>query len=125
MNKRVLAARGAVTIEESQTRSEEAMMVEALGRLMDELCLTNNISIPDIISLQFTQTSDLKRKNAAAALRTARPAYSQVPLFCSAEPDVEGSMPRTVRVLVNWMGTGTVKAVYIGEASKLRPDLTG
>ena len=98
-------------------------MVEALGQLMDDLCTVNNISIHDIISLHFTQTSDLTRKNAAAALRDARPEYSQVPLFCSAEPDVIGSLPRTVRVLVSWMGEGTGKAVYLGEAAALRPDL--
>ena len=67
--------------------------------------------------------TDLKKKNAAAALREAHPAYAGVPLFCSIEPDVELSLPRTVRILITWRGSGSVTPVYMGKASSLRPDL--
>ena len=119
----ITAVRGATAL--AAKGDEAAVMVEALGMLFDALIMKNNISIEDIISIQFTQTADLNKMNAAAALRKARPAFSQVPLFCSLEPEVENSLPRTVRVLITWRGDGPGIPVYMGEAASLRPDLSG
>lgn len=117
----IVAVRGAVSLEKNS--DEESGMIEAVGNLLKSLEQKNNFSPPDIVSVQMTQTADLRVKNAAAALRDAVPAYGQVPLFCSMEPDVTGSLPRTVRVLVTWRGEGTAVPVYLGGAASLRPDL--
>jgi chorismate mutase len=118
----VIAVRGAVALEE--TGDESSLMVEALGDLIDSLEDRNGFSAEDIVSIHLTQTSDLKKKNAAAALREGRPAYNNVPLFCAREPEVENSLPRTLRLLVTWRGTGPAVPVYSGAASSLRPDLS-
>ncbi len=124
MNITLLAVRGAVGIDENKNESQT--MVNALGELMDALEQKNGFTVEDIVSVQFTQTSDLHVKNAAAALRQARPGYGTVPLFCSGEPEIDGSPKRMVRVLVTWRGVlKPVRPVYLGSAAALRPDLAG
>jgi chorismate mutase len=117
----IVAVRGAVSLEEAP--DEETLMIEALGRLFTTLADLNDFSIDEIVSVQMTQTSDLNLKNAAAALRAAIPEYGRAPLFCSQEPNIKGSLPRTIRVLITWRGTGPVTPVYLGAAQSLRPDL--
>ncbi len=117
----IVAVRGAISLEKAP--DEETLMIEALGRLFNALADLNEFSVDEIVSVQMTQTSDLKLKNAAAALREAIPEYSRVPLFCSQEPNIEGSLPRTIRVLITWRATGPVTPVYLGAAQSLRPDL--
>lgn len=120
-HQRILAVRGAVTLEEDTSPA----MIAAMGELIDALEKQNGFTHGDIVSLQFTQTTDIGTRNAASALREARPAYGSVPLFCAQEPDCQGSLPRTVRVLVTWYGRGPAKPVYLGESTSLRPDLDG
>ena len=117
----IVAVRGAISLEKAP--DEETVMTEALGKLFTELADLNGFSIDEIVSVQMSQTSDLKLKNAAAALRAAIPEYGRVPLFCSQEPSIKGSLPRTVRVLVTWKGIGPSIPVYLGAAQSLRPDL--
>jgi chorismate mutase len=117
----ILAVRGAITVDES--REEGRAMINAAGTLMKALAEVNGFSPESVISVQLTQTKDLRDMNAASALRTACPEYSSVPLFCSQEPDVLGALPRTIRVLVTWSGTGPAVPVYAGGATDLRPDL--
>jgi chorismate mutase len=100
-------------------------MVGAIDNLLKSLVKENNISPERIVSIQFTQTSDLIHMNAAAALRIAFPDYSALPLFCSQEPEVIGMLPRTVRILITWHGKGPAIPVYLGDAALLRPDLQG
>ncbi len=119
MTTNIVAVRGAATLDDD----EAATMTEGIGSLMEELEKANLFRPQDIISIQFTQTADLGKKNAAAALREAAPAYSNVPLFCAQEPNVEGMMPKTVRILVTFRGTSPGKPVYLGDAAALRPDL--
>ena len=118
----IVAVRGAVALKES--KNESSIMIKALRELFDALILKNNFTSDNIVSIQLTQTSDLTKMNAAAALRQAKPEYGSVALFCSLEPVIENSLPRTVRVLVTWRGEGPVTPVYTGEASSLRPDLS-
>ena len=122
MEKRVIAARGAVNVDDLPDEAEA--MVRCVGRLIDELTRRNGIAAQDIISIQFTQTADLTRMNAAGALRRAASDYNSVPLFCAQEPQVEGMAPRMVRVMITWRGLGEPQSVYLGKAAELRPDLT-
>jgi len=121
MSKRVLAVRGAVDVLPGP--GEEHSMVESVGRLLDALRDRNNIEVGDIISIQFTQTENLRKKNAAAALREHSDAYGSVPLFCAQEPAVDGAPESIVRVLLTWYGHAPVQTAYLGKAAALRPDL--
>lgn len=100
----IVAVRGAISV--ATDSDERSAMVGAIENLLRSLVKENNISPERIVSIQFTQTSDLIHMNAAAALRIAFPDYSAVPLFCSQEPEIIGMLPRTVRVLITWYGEG-------------------
>ncbi len=120
----ILAVRGAAGVEE--TGDEAGAMRAAIGELFEALERANGFEVASVVSVQFTQTPDLRKKNAAGALREARPEYGKVPLFCSQEAEIEGAPGRLVRVLVTWRGQAAeLHPVYLGRAAALRPDLSG
>jgi chorismate mutase len=117
---KVYAVRGAVTVEDGD-------MSLHVGELMSELADENGFRPENIISIQFTQTSDLNFMNAASALRKFTDIYNNVPLFCSQEPEIKGSLPATVRILVTWQEKRSrIKTVpvYLGKTALLRPDIS-
>lgn len=116
-NLRLYAVRGAICSEND--RESVARDVPLLYRTILE---TNRISEQDIVSVNFTLTNDLTVLNPATALRLAGLAAS-VPLFCSAEPFIDGYLPRVVRILVTYYGTSVPAPVYLNGAEALRPDL--
>ncbi len=121
--KRLYGIRGAVC-----TENKPDALKEAVCTLMRELFEKNGIEDEEnIVSVQFTVTSDLDCLNPAAALRQGG-MCTRTPLFCAAEPHIEGALPKTVRVLITAYLTvcdADKKPVhiYLGEAQKLRPDL--
>lgn len=118
--KRLYGIRGAVC-----TENKPDELKAAVSTLVRELFEKNGIEDEeDIVSVQFTVTGDLDCLNPAAALRREG-LCTRTPLFCAAEPHVQGALAKTVRVLITaYLNCGT-KAVhlYLGEAKKLRPDL--
>jgi chorismate mutase len=117
----VKAVRGAVQIESD----EKGLVASAVKKMIEEIVLVNGINIPDIVSIFFTLTSDIKSVNPAAALRTGV-GFEHTALFCAQEPDTEGALPMIVRVLVtcnNFKAEQDVRHVYSGGAEALRPDL--
>jgi len=117
----VKAVRGAVGLDENTPEAIE----EGVRACMSELVMRNKIRESDIVSILFSQTRDVTAKNPAAALRTL--GYRDVPLFCTQEPEYEGSLPLTVRILLTYeteMGEKP-SPVYQGRAKALRPDLSG
>ena len=91
---------------------------------------TDNVTIQvgdnaesDLISIVFSQTRDLNEANPASALREI--GYSDVPLFCTQEPEYKGSMPGVIRVLVsfNCAEKRKVIPVYLDGAEALRTDI--
>jgi chorismate mutase len=78
----------------------------------------------DLASAWFTLTSDLDAAYPAAAARQM--GWSQVPLMCSQEIPVPGSLPRCIRVLLHWnteLPQDQIQHIYLGQATSLRPDL--
>ena len=117
---RIYAVRGAVTVDDGN-------MSLHVGKLMSELADKNNFLPENIISIQFTQTSDLRSVNAASALREYTDKYDNVPLFCAQEPEIKDSLPATVRIMVTWQKKGKRRKtvpVYLGKTSSLRPDIS-
>ncbi len=94
-------------------------------RMIDKILSENSISGNDLVNIQFTITGDLKSRNPATALRKG--GYSEIPLFCSLEPDCEGMLPMMIRTLITFNTENKKKMVpvYLDGAEKLRPDLFG
>ncbi|HLB29315.1 MAG TPA: chorismate mutase, partial [Dehalococcoidia bacterium] len=84
----------------------------------------NGLREGDIVSAIFTTTADLNAEFPALAAR--RLGWVHVPLLCSHEMDVPGSLPLCLRVLVH---VNTEKQphemahVYLRDARVLRPDI--
>ncbi len=116
--RKTLAVRGAVCCE--NTVESVSTEVPALYRA---LLAENRIKERHVVSVMFSVTPDIDCLNPATALRRAGLA-SEVPLFAAAEPAVSGMLPRVIRVLITWRGTGGVVPVYMNGAEALRPDLS-
>ncbi len=119
-----LSVRGAVCVKDD-TREE---IVEAVNSLVSSILEKNSIDESSLTSIFFSITDDLKTINPAAALR-ASGSYSNVPLFCSQEPNIDNMLPKTVRVLIQFLTDRTdrkksLMPVYINGAEVLRPDLS-
>ncbi len=117
---RCRGVRGATTVE-ANTRED---ILTATRQLLALMIRQNEIQQEDVASVLFSLTHDLNAEFPALAARQL--GWLEVPLLCTNELDVPGSLRQCVRILVNW---NTVKAqkeirhVYIKGAVKLRPDL--
>ena len=117
---RLHALRGAITAE----RNDETSIVSATERLMRELMWRNELEPEQMVSCIFTSTGDLDAQFPAVAAREL--GLQNVPLLCAREIDVPGALERVIRVLLHYYAGEEHRAqhVYLGEASKLREDLT-
>ena len=116
---RLFALRGANTVESNDAQA----IVDATDALMRELMSRNALEPDAMVSCIFTLTSDLDAEFPAVAARNL--GLNRVPLLCSREIPVPGSLPRVIRVMLHFYapaGHNPVHA-YIGEAQKLRADL--
>jgi len=117
----VRALRGATTIEQNLRKD---IMFETKN-LLSKLVETNEISHDDIVSIIFSTTRDINAAFPAAAAREM--GWNDIPLMCTNEMEVVGSLQKCIRVLmhINCCKTNSqLKHVYLKEAKKLRPDLT-
>ena len=117
---RVRAVRGATQLEEDSRDHMLERVAEMVTGVMD----ANGLAVDDFISIVFTATSDLTSEFPAYAAR--RLGFDDVPLICARELDVEGSMPRVVRMLAHvetHLTRADVTHVYLHGASHLRRDL--
>lgn len=113
--------RGATTVEENS----RDQILTATRQLLALMIRSNNIEAADVASAIFTVTRDLDAEFPALAARQL--GWIDVPLLCSYEIDVPGSLRRCVRVLVNWntdKPQQAIRHIYIKEAVRLRPDLS-
>lgn len=118
---RLFALRGATTVG----ADERDAILTATEELMQELLDRNGLATEDLVSCLFTLTPDLHAEFPAVAAREM--GLSSVPLMCAREIDVPGAMPKVIRVLVHcYLADGRrPQHVYLGEAARLRLDLTG
>ncbi len=96
-------------------------MEDAVVELCNEIARRNEIGPADIVWAIFTVPHDLDADFPARAARVA--GWNQVPMICSREIPVPGSMPRVVRVLLHVDSPGPRNHVYLRGAQALRPDL--
>ena len=115
--KKLYAGRAAVSAQNTPD-SIQAAVVTAYTRFLE----LNRLHEKDIVSLQFSVTTDITAANPATLLRSAGFA-SETVLFCSQEPNIDGSRCDIIRFLFYFYGKKKAVPVYLGEAEKLRPDL--
>jgi chorismate mutase len=94
---------------------------EAVVELCQELTARNRLTPGEITWAIFTVTHDLDADFPARGARVQ--GWHQVPMICSQEIPVPGSMPRVIRVLLHVETRGTPHHVYLRGAQALRPDL--
>ena len=112
--------RGATTAD-ANTRDD---ILAATRQLLALMIRINGIEPDHVASAVFSLTRDLDAEFPALAARQL--GWLDVPLLCTNEMDVPGSLRKCVRVLVNWNTTKSQKEiipVYINGAERLRPDL--
>ncbi|GAA3479783.1 chorismate mutase [Streptomyces sp. NPDC002596] len=116
----VRAVRGAVQLD----RDEAGHMDERVSGLLTAILERNSLVADDLISIWFTATPDLHSDFPAAAARGI--GIVDVPLICAQELDVEGAMPRVVRILAHvetYLSKSEIAHVYLGATASLRKDI--
>ncbi|RUS48180.1 chorismate mutase [Cohnella sp. AR92] len=117
----VRGIRGAITVEANESKQ----ILDASVTLLNTIVEVNGIQPEDIAGIMITVTQDLDAAFPAKSIRQLE-GWEFVPLMCSLEIAVEGSLERCIRfmVLVNTdLKQADMRHVYLGEAVKLRPDL--
>jgi len=114
--------RGAIDVQENTSIDIRSATIKLLSEI-----ITRNptLQVEDICSVLFTATEDLTAIFPAEAAREL--GWTDVPLLCAKELSVSGSMPKCIRVLIQWnteLKQSDIMHVYLGQAEKLRPDLT-
>jgi chorismate mutase len=115
---RLFALRGANSVE----RNEAQAILDATDELIRELLARNDLEPDALVSVIFTLTDDLNAEFPAVAAR--RLGLDNVPLLCTREVPVPGSLPRVIRVLAHYYAPEDHRPrhVYLGEARALRAD---
>jgi chorismate mutase len=116
---KLVALRGANTVTENTAEA----ILSATDTLMREILRRNDLRSEDIVSCIFTLTPDLDAEFPAVAAREM--GLSNVPLLCAREIPVPGALPQVIRVLIHAYMGKAAEHVYLGDAAKLRLDLTG
>jgi len=109
--------RGATQVTENSVAAIE----DAVAELCAEIVRRNALRPDEIVWAIFTVTHDLDADFPARAARVG--GWGAVPMICSQEIPVPGSMPRVVRVLLHVDSDGPRHHVYLRGAEALRPDL--
>lgn len=116
----VRAVRGAIQVD----ANEREQILEGTSELVAEVLRRNEIDPDDLISIIFTATRDLDADFPAYAARQM--GLTDVPLLCTTEIAVPGSMPRVLRLLAHVeteRPRGEIRHVYLRGAAALRTDL--
>ncbi|WP_410514813.1 chorismate mutase [Paenibacillus sp. BR2-3] len=114
--------RGATTV----ARNEETEILHETVVLLREIVERNHVIAEDICSVWITMTADLDATFPARAIREIE-GWEMVPLMCSTEIPVKGSLPQCIRLMVQVntdKSQREIRHVYLNEAQKLRPDLS-
>ena len=90
---------------------------------MRTLIERNSLESEAMVSCIFTTTADLDAEFPAVAARQL--GLDKVPLLCTREIPVPGSMERVIRVMLHYYAAAEAEPVhvYVGETQKLRADL--
>jgi chorismate mutase len=116
----VRAIRGATCL----TADDAAQMREAVGELVSAMMTKNGIASESVVSVILTATPDLTSTFPAEGARQV--GLTDVPLLCAQEMDVQGALPRVVRIMMHVntdQPRSDIQHVYLRGAEVLRQDL--
>jgi chorismate mutase len=111
--------RGAITVEVD----DREVVLKATRELLALMIRLNDMETANVASAIFTTTPDLVSAFPATAARQL--GWLDVPLMCSHEIEVPGSLTQCIRILIHWntdKAQDEIKHVYLREARSLRPD---
>jgi len=117
----VRGVRGATTVGENTAIA----ISDAVHELIAEIEAHNLFQPEDIVCVFFTATTDLDAIFPAAAARK-RPGWDHVPLIDLQQMNVQGSLDRCIRILIQVNTSVAQSAIvhrYLRQAQVLRPDL--
>ncbi len=100
-------------------------MLDRVAEMVLDVMSANELEVDDFISVIFTATADLVSEFPAYAAR--RLGFGEIPLLCARELEIEGSMPRVVRMMAHVeteLPRADITHVYLHGAAALRKDLT-
>ena len=112
---RLFALRGATSVESNTA----AHILASTSELMDR----NELEPEAMVSCIFTATEDLDAEFPALAARQL--GLTSVPLLCTREIPVPGSLGRCIRILLHWntdRPAKDVRHVFLRGARTLRPN---
>lgn len=115
------AVRGATQLDEDRRDH----LLDRVAEMVTDAMSANGLVVDDFISVLFTATGDLVSEFPAYAARQL--GFHDVPLMCARELEIEGSMPRVVRMLAHVetdLPRADITHVYLHGAAALRRDLT-
>ncbi len=118
--RRVLALRGATTVEADDPRQVDERTQEMMALLIER----NELDHDDLISVLFSCTHDLVSRNPATATRAM--GIGDVPLLGVQEASMAGALPLCIRVMIHVetsLKRAELRHVFIRGAKVLRPDL--
>lgn len=116
----MIAIRGAITIE----CDEEREIIDKTKRLLTRLLFDNDLTLEEVISVDFSVTADITKAYPAVAARQL--GLVRAALNCYQQMRVEGELARCIRVCLYAdvsIKQLFVKHVYLEGAKQLRPDL--
>jgi len=119
----IRGVRGANSIPEN---TPEGIYVATQDLLKGMIAANQGLAPEDVASIIFTTTPQIDAAFPAKAARTMT-GWEHVPLLCSQEITVPGSLKNVVRILLHWnteLPQKEMRHIYLGEAAHLRPDLT-
>ncbi len=119
---RPIACRGIRGATTSPTNTSEDIL-EVTTEMIRVLTRLNDLVPEDIASAIFTTTPDLTAMFPAMAAREF--GWTEVPMICTHEMAVPGSLQKAVRVLVHVTTTKSasdIRHVYLKGAKQLRPE---
>lgn len=116
---RLRALRGATTV----ARDDAAHVADAVRELLDAIVDANGITPREILSAIFSATPDVRSAYPAATARAL--GWTDVPMLCVSEMDVDGAPRLCLRVILHLAveETRPLRPVYLRGARVLRPDL--
>lgn len=117
---RVLALRGAITVDDDSAEEIKTRTIQLLETVYER----NGLAHDDVISVLFTATPDLTSAPPGVGARVF--GLVDVPLLCTQEQDVVGSLGRCVRLMMHVQldrPRSQLRHVFLRGATVLRPEL--
>jgi chorismate mutase len=117
---RVLALRGAITVDDDSAEEIKSRTIQLLETVYER----NGLVHDDVISVLFTATRDITSAPPGVGARVF--GLVDVPLLCTQEHDVVGSLGRCVRLMMHVQlerQRSELRHVFLRGATVLRPEL--